>query len=49
MKKDLDLKTLVVHYYLFIVQVTKTTPMKDIPVWLLEDKKLIEKEVLCYD
>lgn len=49
MKKDLDLRTLVVHYYLFIVQVEKTTPLKDIPTWLLEDKRIIEKEVLRYD
>lgn len=49
MKKDVDLKTLVVHYYLFIVQVEKTTPKEDIPAWLKQDKRIIEKEVLRND
>lgn len=49
MKKDIDLKTLVVHYYLFIVSIEKTTNKKDLPTWLIQDKKLIEKEVLKND
>lgn len=49
MKDKIDLRTLVVHYYLFIVQVEKTTPLKDIPTWLLDDKRIIEREVLRYD
>ena len=49
MKKDIDLKTLVVHYYLFIIQIKKTTNKVELPSWLIQDKKLIEKEVLKYD
>lgn len=46
---DVNLKTLVVHYYLFIIQIEKTTNKKDLPTWLIQDKKIIEKEVLSYE